>query len=124
MIKEDIVKAAKEEAEKLACLIYYGGSEISKEDVENACVNIAEWRINSVWHSNTEVPNRTLDAYYCGENVLIQTIDGKLNFGIVNYGYGYNGKMFYTIICMDRIYTMDEIKRWAYIKDLMPIENL
>lgn len=80
----------------------------------------AKWRINSVWHSNTELPNRNIDKYYSGEAILIQTVDGKLNFGIVYYGYGFNGNMYYTVTCMDKTYTMDEIRRWAYIKDLTP----
>lgn len=50
MKREDIENAAKKEAENLACLVYYGGSAISQEDVENAFVKGAEWRINSVWH--------------------------------------------------------------------------
>lgn len=80
----------------------------------------AEWRINSVWHPNTEIPNRSIDSSYCGEACLIETIDGGLNFGIIYYRYGYNGKMCYTVTCLDITYTMDQIKRWAYVKDLIP----
>lgn len=61
-----------------------------------------------------------IDKYYSGEAILIQTNDGELNFGIVYYGYGYNGNMYYTVTCIDKTYTMDEIIRWAYVKDLTP----
>lgn len=54
MKREDIENAAKKEAENLACLVYYGGSAISQEDVENAFVKGAEWRIDSVWHGVKE----------------------------------------------------------------------
>lgn len=80
----------------------------------------AKWRINSVWHSNTENPNRNIDKYYSGEAILIQALDDRFNFGIVYYGYGYNGNMYYTVTCIDKTYTMDEIIRWAYVKDLTP----
>lgn len=28
--------------------------------------------------------------------------------------------MFYTVTCLNKTYSMDEIKRWAYVKDLAP----
>lgn len=28
--------------------------------------------------------------------------------------------MYYTVTCIDKTYTMDEIKSWAYVKDLTP----
>lgn len=91
-------------------MIYYGGSEISKEDVENACVNIAEWRINSVWHSNTEVPK--YDEYFLYENVVhAYHIDGI---------YPSEDE---TFVWEDYIKDWGLI-RWAYVKDLIPIENL
>lgn len=80
----------------------------------------AEWRINSVWHPNTEIPDRKIDKNYCGEAILIQTLNGDMNFGIVYYRYGYNGKMCYTVTCLDITYTMNQIKQWAYVKDLIP----
>lgn len=57
MKREDIENAAKKEAENLACLVYYGGSAISQEDVENAFVKGAEWRIDSVWHDALDFPS-------------------------------------------------------------------
>lgn len=50
----------------------------------------------------------------------MQTLDKGINFGIVYYGYGYNGKMCYTVTCLDMTYTMDQIKMWAYVEDLIP----
>lgn len=117
MMKDDIKKAAAEYAYEACRLLWRTG----KEQVCMAdFIEGANWRINSVWHSNTEMPNRNLDKYYCGEELLIQTVDGKFNFGKVYYGYGYNGKMFYTVTCRDKTYSMDEIKRWTYVKDLTP----
>lgn len=115
MKKEDIEKAAQDYDDGL---IY--SSIKDQTDVLKAFIAGAEYRINSVWHSNIELPIRNIDKYYTGEEILIQTIDGKINFGIVYYGYGFNGNMLYTVTCMDKTYTMDEIRRWAYIKDLTP----
>lgn len=102
MKREEIEKAAKKEAEELACLVYYGGSAISQEDVENACMKIAEWRINSVWHDVKERPDEN-------EPTIIEMDNGGIFFAENGY-YGpwqYNVKYF-------------GFKRWAYIKDLIP----
>lgn len=101
MKREDIENAAKKEAENLACLVYYGGSAISQEDVENACVNVAEWRINSVWHDVKEMP----------ENNRMILIIMKHDIP--------------TVLGPDNTFFREEIKdrhiqRWAYIKDLIP----
>lgn len=117
MDKEDIEKAAAEYANEACRPLWRTGNEqVCMTDF----IEGAYWRINTAWHSNTEVPNRSLDIYYRGEAILIETLDGKFNFGIVYYGYGYNGKMFYTVTCLNKTYSMDEIKRWAYVKDLAP----
>lgn len=115
MKKEDIEKAAQDYDDGL---IY---SSVKEQcDLIKAFKAGAEYRINSVWHSNTEVPKRNIDKHYSGEAILIQLLDEELNFGIVYYGYGYNGNMWYTVTCIDKTYTMDEIKRWAYVNDLIP----
>lgn len=120
---EDIENAAREESGIWAPGPVHLQDIYRRDDFEAGFHRGANWRIDSVWHSNTEIPNRTIDKNYCGEAVLIQTLNGGLNFGIVYYGYGYNGEMCYTVTCLDITYTMDQIKQWAYVKDLIPTED-
>lgn len=106
MKREDIENAAKKEAEELACLVYYGGSAISQEDVENACVNVTEWRIDSVWHGVKEEPN--YEEYFLYENAV--------------HAYHVDG----IYPSEDEPFAWDDyvkdwgLIRWAYIKDLIP----
>lgn len=96
MKREDIENAAKKEAENLACLVYYGGSAISQEDVENAFVKGAEWRINSVWHDfDININNH--------DDVVLLLKNGK----IVDYDDDWEE------------YYSPAVK-WAYKKDLLP----
>lgn len=96
MKREDIESAAKKEAENLACLVYYGGSAISQEDVENAFVKGAEWRINSVWHDfDININNH--------DDVVLLLGNGK----IVDYDDDWEE------------YYSPAVK-WAYKKDLLP----
>lgn len=96
MKREDIENAAKKEAENLACLVYYGGSAISQEDVENAFVKGAEWRIDSVWHDfDIKINNH--------DDVVLLLGNGK----IVDYDDDWEE------------YYSPAVK-WAYKKDLLP----
>ncbi|WP_308397407.1 hypothetical protein [Prevotella sp.] len=96
MKREDIENAAKKEAENLACLVYYGGSAISQEDVENAFVKGAEWRIDSVWHDfDININNH--------DDVVLLLKNGK----IVDYDDDWEE------------YYSPAVK-WAYKKDLLP----
>lgn len=101
MKREDIENAAKKEAENLACLVYYGGSAISQEDVENAFVKGAEWRIDSVWHDSQEKP-------VINEFFVYQTVDEEWETDC---------------LLKDRwdLYVVStKLIRWAYMKDLIP----
>lgn len=106
MKREDVENAAKKEAENLACLVYYGGSAISQEDVENAFVKGAEWRIDSVWHGVKEEPK--YDEYFLYENAV--------------HAYHVDG----IYPSEDEPFAWDDyvkdwgLIRWAYIKDLLP----
>lgn len=102
MKREDIENAAKKEAENLACLVYYGGSAISQEDVENAFVKGAEWRINSVWHDINEIP----------EDGRIIVLLGKYGTIII---YGPNMMYYRESVIMDGGFL-----KWAYKEDLIP----
>lgn len=121
MKKEDIENKANlqtDEYSRNACL-----SSVEERLYKEGYIDGAIWRVNSAWHSNTEMPDRNLDEYYQGEECLIETLKGDIYLGTAYYGYGYNGKMWYTITCHHYTFTMDEIKRWAYAKDLMFVEE-
>lgn len=94
MTREDIERASKEEI-KLAGSPSALGSTIKKFCRESFICG-AEWRINSVWHK----PNKGEPDLYL---MLIEFNDGTLDLG-----YEYNP---------------EKIKRWAYIKDLLPIKE-
>lgn len=103
MKREDIETAAKKEAENLACLVYYGGSAISQEDVENAFVKGAEWRIESVWHDSQEKP--ALNEFF-----VYQTVDEEWETDC----------LYKDTIRWDVYAVSQRLIRWAYIKDLIP----
>lgn len=63
----------------------------------------AEWRINSVWHDNNVTP-----GYDC--KVLIEDI----------YGNVYDDKYDADYNEYDSGIEKEQIKRWAYVKDLIP----
>lgn len=66
----------------------------------------AEWCINSVWNKNDVTP-----GYDC--HVLIEDI----------YGNVYDDRYDANYDEYDSAITKKEIKRWAYIKDLLPKED-
>lgn len=102
MKKEDIEKAAQECAERIASIAYSGGGHIGQDDLETAFEVGSEWRINSVWHDNNEYPDENLFCLYILK-------DGS-------YGCGYYHKRDNTIWYE----SFEEVKMWAYIKDLIP----
>lgn len=127
MKKEDIEKAAKNEAEELACLTYYGGSAISKEDVENAFVKGAYWRINSVWHTYEEAKEVDLkkedvviaiyphNIYKIGKLSLYNNIKTNPATGLQETVQEIVVEQPHKMVCL-----LSKCKAWAYIKDLIP----
>ena len=99
MKREDIEKAAGN----------YSGSILGFRDNQlvmdkhKAFADGAEWRINSVWNNNNVTP-----GYNC--RVLIEDIYGNIYED--KYDADYNE--------YDSAIEQKEIKRWAYIKDLIP----
>lgn len=94
MKREDIEKVADEFANK-----EYEISDIDRIPLYKGFYHGAEWRINSVWHnSKTEVPD-------VNTIVLVEKEDGS--------------------IWQYKVFAKSQMlgwKRWAYIKDLIPIE--
>lgn len=105
MTRENIEQAAKEEADKLSCLVYYGGSAISQEDVENAFITGAEWRINSIWHDISEIPKD-------GKIILVRKKDGDMIL------YGPDMRYYKESVIME-----GDCVNWCYIEDLLPIKE-
>lgn len=73
--------------------------------IAQAFEDAAKWRIESVWHENTIKPNKDC-------HVLLEDIFGNI----------YDDE--YCAVCdeFDSSIEWKEIKRWAYIKDLLPEE--
>lgn len=107
---EDIERAAKEEAEKKECLVYYGGTAISQEDLEEAFINGAKWRINSVWHDASETPKK--QGY-----ILVQIIDDYNCTIFVAWNINDNPATYW-----NKIINRNNIVKWAYIEDLLPTQ--
>lgn len=100
MTKEQIEKAAIEYAESIA------QSDERKMYCEEDFKAGANWRIESVYHGNTVRPD--CDAY-----VLIEDI----------YGNIYDDKYYADDDEFESGIEWKELKRWAYIKDLIPMEE-
>lgn len=99
MSKEDIKKAKAENAERIANIAYSGGGHIGQDDLETAFENGADWRINSVWHNDTEKPDHDKGDLLVGIEVMGKTAYIRQNaYYVLQFG------------CV----------RWAYIKDLIP----
>lgn len=82
----------------------------------------AEWRINSVWHDKSEIPQ----IYGEYKNDLYPQIP-CLVLGHLSTGYGY-GVRYWNVThqvwddeeCDDFECKMDAIEKWTYLDDLLP----
>lgn len=101
MKKEDIEKAATEYANEACRPLWRTGNEqVCMVDFMEG----AEWRINSVWHAMDEVQ------------------DGKRPY-IVQYNEECKFAMFTKPIPVPLEQAKSVFKRWAYIEDLIPMED-
>lgn len=96
MAKDDIKKAAEEYAKEACRPLWRAGT-------EQVCITDfmegAEWRINSIWHNDTERPDPHKGDLLVGIEVMGKTSYIRQNaYYVLQYG------------CV----------RWAYIKDLIP----
>lgn len=101
MKRKDIEKAANEE------IGLVGGSSALGVTIEKFCresfVVGAEWRINSVWHDKSEIPDLSQDILIIFKNKICSILIGA-------------------------VHTLSELKHydytnWAYVKDLLPIKE-
>lgn len=99
MTRDDIYKAASKEL--YGCLLNPKLRACLDENNRECFADGAEWRINSVWHDASEMP----------EN----------KFSLVEYdcpltGHGY-------VVVPDPREVIRAITRWAYIEDLLPSKD-
>lgn len=121
MTKEQIEKAAKE-AEKYSRKRMEENERykamFTRSEIKQAFEDGAEWRINSVWHTNTEMPSIGIDEYGSGKDCLV-----KPKYGVIENGQVIFDEGIYVISCNNTTYTMDEIEAWAYVEDLLYTEK-
>ena len=99
------------------------------EELELGChyeagfIDGALWRINSVWHKPSEMPNRNIDKYGTGEDVLVKAKCNDFIEMCTVYEEPYSPEEFELL--NDRSsYSMDDIEKWAYVSDLVPLSMI
>ena len=106
MTKEDIEKAAGD----------YSCSSLGFTENNSVMANHkafaagADWRINSVWHDASEIPEANKRVLVCFENV----IDGYVYYRIRGFKPNVLKK------CNMRISSLDKVLYWCYLDDLLP----
>lgn len=100
---EIIEKEASKNAERLANISYAGGGHIGQDDLEEAFIIGANWRINSVWHNAIEAPK-------------------KKGYILVQINREYPIYVVWSINSTDWDKTAERANavKWAYIEDLLP----
>lgn len=104
MKKEDIEKAARSYSSLWAGTPLHVNDILKKDDFESGFEDGAEWRIESVWHNvNRELPEDGRLILGIGEDTAF--ICGPNNSGFAETA------------------SHLELKQWAYVDDLKPMED-
>lgn len=95
---KDIEKAANEFADR-----EYEYNDIDRDALYKGFYWGAQWRINSVWHDKSEIPDLSQDVLIIFKNKICSILIGA-------------------------VHTLSELKHydytnWAYVKDLLPIKE-
>ena len=106
MKKEDIEKAAVD-----SCVIE---NEIFNPELtpyyEQGFKDGADWRINSVWHDASEIPEANKRVLVCFENVIDEYVYYRIR--------GFKPNVLKK--CNMRISSLDKVLYWCYLDDLLP----
>lgn len=101
MTKEDIERKCLEYSQ--AATPSYTNGTFDRYAIAQAFEDGAEWRINSVWHDASEIPDLSQDILIISLNEICTILIGA-------------------------VHTLSELKHydytnWAYVKDLIPIKE-
>lgn len=95
MKRKDMEKAAKKQLKGIV------PCEWNQEPFIDIFVRATEWRINSAWHDVSEIPEKKL---------------ALVEYDCFPKGHGY-------LVVPDAREVIGSITRWAYIEDLIPMED-
>lgn len=126
MKREDIEKAANKFATRRTDFRKEVLKEVNRDDY--SCRHLhcwqdfyggAEWRINSVWHDNTTIPDRGLDKKLgVGKDVLLKPKYSKI-YELCEVLWDFNENCIH--LSNDReTFLINNIEIWAYLEDLLP----
>lgn len=121
MIQLQLEQAAKQHTEKVEMELGCHTVTVKEvgDKVYNAFEEGASWRIESVWHDNSEMPSIGIDKYGCGKDcVVIPTFNRTIELCSVLFD---DGKYYFS--AEREYYGKDEVERWAYLDDLLPEEK-
>lgn len=99
MNKENIEEAAREYSSIWAGTPYHVDDILKRCQFESGFERGAEWRIDSVWHDASEIPD-------LGEEIIVELLGKIYDYGIYDIGDSIHPKA-----------------KWAYMKDLLPIKE-
>ena len=111
MTREQIEKAANiEMLSHYSDEVYPCGIKDIQSDFIEAFSKGAEWRINSVWHDASEVPEANKRVLVCFENVIGECVYYRIRAFKPNVLKNWNMGNF----------SLDKVLYWCYLDDLLP----
>lgn len=126
MKREDIEKAANKFATRRTDFRKEVLKEVNRDDY--SCRHLhcwqdfyggVEWRINSVWHDNTTIPDRGLDKKLgVGKDVLLKPKYSKI-YELCEVLWDFNENCIY-LSGYRETFLINNIEIWAYLEDLLP----
>lgn len=99
-----------EQIEKAAMLSCASKDEVLADFGSSCFIEGAQWRINSVWHDASEIPEANKRVLVCFENVIGEYVYYRLRGFKPNVLKNWNMGNF----------SLDKVLYWCYLDDLLP----
>ena len=109
--KDQITIASCAYGSRGSCIDFEAGAKWADANPKQGLVDLSKF-----WHSNQEMPQQDIDEYGSGRDCLVEIKNSPLiEIGQVLFDDG-----IFAIACHLNTYAMDEVKRWAYVDELLP----